>query len=258
MQTLNNIPLSLKILNNPPSKLFFKGNIKLLDSTPKIAIVGTRKPNPYTKTFVATLAHKIAQMGGIVVSGGALGVDIIAHTHAFPHTIMISPSSLDIIYPKNNVKMIQQMMEYALVLSEYESPYKPHRYSFLERNRLVIALSEYVIIPQADLHSGSMQSALIAQKLQKPLYVLPHRIGESEGTNSLLAQGIAHAIYDISSFIESIFGTSLSHSEENDEILQFCKNNPSFEEAFARFGDRLYEYELEGKIIRESGSIRVL
>ena len=258
MRTLTPIPPILQNLEAPPSELFYKGDLTLLESAPKIAIVGTRKPNPYTKAFVATLASQIAQFQGVVTSGGALGVDITAHTHAFPRTIMVSPSSLDILYPKSNAKMIQQMMEQSLVLSEYKEHYMPHRYSFLERNRLVIALSEVVIIPQADLYSGSMQSAAIAQKLNKPLYVLPHRIGESEGTNLLLAQNKAKAIYDVSLFIQSIFGVSCKNEQENDEILQFCKNNPSFEEAFAYFGHRLYEYELEGKIIRESGIIRVI
>lgn len=100
-----------------------------------------------------------------------------------------------------------------------------------------------------------MQSARLALEFAKPLFVLPHRIGESEGTNTLLAKGKAQAIYNINTFIESIFGTKTC---EDDEILAFCANNPSFEEAYKHFGAKLYEYELEGKIIRESGSIRVL
>ncbi len=192
---------------------------------------------------------------GNAASLGALGVDIIAHTYAFPRTIMFSPAGLDIIYPKSNAKMIKQMMEQALVMSEYDKGYMPHQYSFLDRNRLVIGLSDYVVIPQADMMSGSMQSARIAMKLNKPLFVLPHRIGESEGTNHLLAQGKAQGIYNIDDFIESIFGASVSRCD--DEVLLFCANNPSFEEAFARFGEKIYEYELEGKIMRESGTIRV-
>lgn len=253
--TSADLPPELLCLSNPPQKLFYKGHLKLLSNPHKIAIVGTRKPNPYTKAFVANLANKIATHKGLVISGGALGVDIIAHSNALPNTIMFSPSSLEILYPKSNASLITKMMEHSLVCSEYEHNYMPHRYSFLERNRLVIAMSKAIIIPQADLYSGSMQSASIALELGKPLYVLPHRIGESEGTNSLLAQNKARAIYHLDSFIESIFDTAIQ--KEDDEILNFCALHPSFEEAVEKFGNAIYEYELEGKIIRESGIIRL-
>ncbi len=257
---LEPIPANLNVLKNPPKKLFYKGGAleSLLQAEHKIAIVGTRKPNPYTKSFVAKLASNIAKLQGVVISGGAIGVDIIAHTHAFPRTIMFSPSSLDIYYPRSNKAMIEKMMQESAVISEYESPYMPHRFSFLERNRLVIALSDVVIIPQADKQSGSMQSARIAYEayeLNKPLFVLPHRLGESDGTQELLAKGKAQCIYDINAFLEKIFGVKL---QENDEILEFCMKNPSFEEAYLKFGEKIYEYELEGKIVRESGSIRVV
>lgn len=254
-------PPNLKNLSDAPKKLFYLGVANalttLLNATHKIAIVGTRKPNQYTKSFVATLASRIARHNGVVISGGAIGVDIIAHTYSFPRTIMFSPSGLDIYYPKSNSKMIKQMMKESLVISEYELGYMPYQYSFLERNRLVIALSDYVIIPQADMRSGSMQSARIANKLKKPVFVLPHRIGESDGTNTLLAQGKAQGIYSIDAFIESIFGAS-KMMDADDEILAFCATNPSFDEAYERFGDKIYEYELNGKILRESGSIRVI
>ena len=245
------LPRALATLDNPPERLFYRGDLTLLQSAHKIAIVGTRKPNPYTKAFVAQIASKIARYGGIVVSGGALGVDIIAHAHAQPRTIMFSPSSLDILYPKSNAQLISQMMSQALVLSEYEREYMPHRYSFLERNRLVIAMSEVVIIPQADLYSGSMQSARLALELGKPLFVLPHRIGESEGTNSLLQSSKARAIYHIDGFIEEILGKEIG---ARDEVLDFIALNPSIEAGLERFGALLYEYELEGKIRREGGS----
>lgn len=253
MQMLDEIPQCFKQLKNPPKRLFFKGNVNLLNKEPKIAIVGTRKPNQYTKAFVATLAKQIASRGGIVVSGGAIGVDIIAHSNALPNTIMLSPSSLDIIYPQVNKAIIEKISKESLILSEYEPSYMPHRFSFLERNRLVIVMSDIIIIPQADKQSGSSNSARMAREQGKPIYTLPHRIGESEGTNELLAQNQARAIFSIEEFIDSIFGVKTCL---NDEIIEFCKSNPSFELAYAKFGDKLYEYELEGKLMRESGCIR--
>lgn len=253
--TLPHIPDTLNALPNPPKALYYVGeHLELLDCAHKIAIVGSRSPNQYTKAFVLQLAAKIARAGGVVVSGGALGTDITAHIGAMPRTIMISPSSLDIIYPKSNQSTIKDIIKHALVLSEYESGYMPNKFSFLERNRIVVALSDIIIIPQADKFSGSMQSARIAGELNKPIFVLPHRLGESEGTNALLAEHKARAIYDINAFIKEIFGIELIE----DDIITFCATNPSFEDALAKFGDKIYEYELSGKIERKMGRIYVL
>ncbi len=264
---LNPLPDSLLALKKPPKHLFYKGDLSLLDSF-KVAIVGTRAPNPYTKTLTAKLANAIAK-SAVVVSGGALGVDIIAHTHSLPRTIMIAPSSLDIIYPRENAQIIQKIYDSALVLSEYERNYIPQKYSFLQRNRIVIALSDIVILPQGDLKSGTSSSAKYALTLGKPIFTLPHRYDESTLTNALLARGKARAIYNISDFVneyiapnanESLCKSVLDSGEssyESDEILAFCAKNPSFEDAFAKFGNVILEYEFSGRLVRENNIIRV-
>ncbi|WP_305862347.1 DNA-processing protein DprA [Helicobacter cholecystus] len=249
-------PLEFNLLKNPPKKIFAKGDTGLLSSKRKIAIVGTRKPNPYARVYTQTLAKMIAKNEGVVVSGGALGIDIIAHSGAFPRTIMIAPTDLEHIYPSSNAKIISTIYSEALALSEYENISLPRGYHFLQRNRLVIALSDCVIIPQADLCSGSMQSARIAIELKKPLYVLPHRLGESEGTNALLADREAKAIYCVNEWIKEWFEDSFT--PVNDEVLKFCERMPSFEEAYERFGEKIYEYEFEGKIKRNNGILYVL
>ncbi|GAD18774.1 DNA processing chain A (dprA) [Helicobacter fennelliae] len=256
-QSLSQIPHQFNILSTPPKQLFYTGDISLLDKSPKIAIIGTRKPNVYSKTLTSFLAKEISQAGGIVVSGGALGIDIIAHNVALPQTILISPASLDTIYPAFNAPIIKQIAESGLILSEYESNTQPKQYEFLHRNRLIIALSDIVIIPQADLKSGSMHSAKLSQTLQKPLFVFSHRIGESQGTQSLLQNNQAKPIYDIEAFLQEInLKKALNNAEiTSDEILEFCKSNPIFEEAYLRFGESILEYEFEGKIMRQNGRL---
>lgn len=249
-------PLEFDSLKNPPKQIFAIGDLSLLEIPKKIAIVGTRKPNPYTKLHTQALSKMIAKRGGVVVSGGALGVDIIAHIGSFPRTIMVAPTDLDHIYPSSNAKTISQIYSQALALSEYEAVSSPRAYHFLQRNRLVVALSDCVIIPQADLLSGSMESAKLALELGKPIYVLPHRLGESEGTNSLLYEGKAKAIYSPNEWIEEWFGGLFV--PQSDEVLEFCERMPSFEEAYERFGEKIYEYELEGKIQRKNGFVYVL
>jgi len=107
-----------------------------------------------------------------------------------------------------------------------------------------VALGDVLIVAQADLNSGSMRSVEIAQKLGKKIYVFPHRIGDSLGTNQLLKDGLATPIYDIDLFAD-MFGKI---TQEDDEILEFCKINSDFDMIYENFGDKIYEYELAGKI----------
>ncbi|CAM2950492.1 DNA-processing protein DprA [Helicobacter burdigaliensis] len=260
MQECDNIPKELENLGL--KKLYYKGNLELLEKR-KVTILGTRRPSPYAQSFTQEIASKLSSLGVVVVSGGALGIDIIAHNSAYPNTIMISPSSLDIIYPKYNQKSIQKIYEGALALSQFESPYKPREYSFLERNKLVVSFGECVIIPEADLQSGSSNSAAYALKIGKKIFAPPHRIQESKATNGLLSRGEAEAIYDIDEFLEKYFKKpkiqeNTTDKKEKDTILEFCKTNPLFEEALKECGDILYEYELEGKIERKNGRVYVV
>lgn len=244
MQILENLPQQLLELEKPVRRLYYKGDLSLLDK-PKVAIIGSRKMSVYTKNCVLDLASLLKQVGVCVVSGGALGVDIYAHQGAFPSTIGVFANGLNQIYPKNNEKMIKQIYENALALSENEPDYTPQGYDFLLRNRIIIALSEAIIVAQADFQSGSLHSANLAVRLGKKVFVLPQRRNESDGTNSLLEQGKVRLINDFKAFASS-FGDLKAQKE--DEIVSFCKNGVSIDEALKRFGDTIYEYELEGKI----------
>ena len=244
MNILNEIPSQLNRLKNPPKKLYYKGNLKLLDM-PLVSIVGSRKASAYTKSCVLNLAEILSKAGVCVVSGAALGVDIAAHKGAFPNTIAVFGNGLDKIYPQANAKTINEIYKNSLAISEYESDTAPRGYQFLERNRIVVALSKALVVAQADLLSGSMQSARMARELGLKIYVLPQRIDESSGTNELLASGRAELISDFNKFAMK-FGNLQEGAK--DEILDFCKGGADLDEALEKFGDKIYEYELIGKL----------
>lgn len=208
----------------------------------------------YTKNCVFSLASMLKNAHLCVVSGGALGVDITASMAAMPNTIGIFANGLDQIYPRTNEKIIKQIYENALALSEYEDDYLPKNYDFLLRNRLVIALSKAVVVAQADIKSGSMQSAKLALELNKPLYALPQRLEESTGTNFLLKENKAKLICDFKEFVSEFASIDINQ----DEFLEFCKKGVSVDEALKIYGQKVYEYELEGKISIEGLFIRVL
>ena len=96
-------------------------------------------------------------------------------------------------------------MKKGLALSEYDDGEPPIAYRFLERNRIVVGLAQALVVAQADLRSGSMQSARLANELKIPVFVLPQRINESNGTNALLASKKAELIDDYVKFA-SLFG----------------------------------------------------
>ncbi|WP_331775868.1 DNA-processing protein DprA [Sulfurospirillum sp. 1612] len=243
MQEIKPIPSAFNSLKDQPKKLYFQGNTALL-TMPKVSIVGTRHPISYTKQMCQKLAHALSKRGVCVVSGAAMGVDALAHRSAFPNTIAVMANSLDIVYPKVNMALIQDMAQKSLVLSEYERHTKATRYSFVLRNRLVVALGDVLVVAEADLNSGSMRSVEIAQKLGKKIYVFPHRLHESLGTNSLLEKHEATAIYDIDAFADQ-FG----RVEENiDALTKFCQTHDDLDDFLEEFGTEIYDFELQGRI----------
>ncbi|MBS4240731.1 DNA-processing protein DprA [Campylobacter vulpis] len=242
-------------LKDKPKSLYFKGNLELL-SYPKVAIIGSRKMSVYTKNCVLELATTLKNAGVCVVSGGALGVDINAALGSLPLHIGIFANGLKHIYPRTNEKLIKEIYAKGLALSENEDAYMPQGFDFLLRNRLIIALSEAVVIAQAHLQSGSMQSARLSLQMQKPLFVLPQRLEESLGTNLLLQDKKANLIADFRTFAAH-FGRVKEESYE-DEFLQFCQKGVSVEQALQKYGEKVYEYELEGKIAIDGIWIRLL
>ncbi len=254
MNIIKKIPKELLELKNPPKELYFKGNIDLLNA-PKIAIIGSRRASVYTKNCVLSLANMLKNAGVVVVSGGAIGVDIKAHEGAMPLSIGVFANGLDEIYPRSNERSIKELYKNALAISENEPNYKAKPYDFLLRNRLIIALSKAVVIAQADLKSGSMQSARLCKELKKELFVLPQRLNESEGTNLLLAKKEASLINDFKAFVKLF---AQPKEEEKDEFLEFCKKENSLDKILAKFGNLVYEYELLGKLEINGTFVRVL
>ncbi|WP_456480414.1 DNA-processing protein DprA [Nautilia sp.] len=229
-----------KKINFSGFDLYYKGDTKLLNK-PKIAIVGSRRAGKYAREITKILAKKLSRKY-VIVSGGALGIDKAAHEGAFPNTVFVSPSSLDIIYPKSNKNLIENIYKKALAVSEYEKNFAPFKHTFLQRNRIIVKISEFVIIAEANIKSGSMRSFEWAKEYGKKVYVLPHRINESSGTRYLAQENLAEVIWDIDEFCKSL------GIEENADIL-------TLNEALQKYGSVLYEMELEGKVEIKNGKV---
>jgi DNA processing protein len=247
----------LQSMKKYPKELFYIGDIELLKRK-KISIVGTRKPNQYTKQYIYTLAKSLSNSGFVIVSGAAMGVDAVAHEAAgTKNTIAVAGTGLDIRYPAINKKLIEKIEKDGLMLSQFPPKTQSRGYHFPLRNETVVALGEILIVAQADLQSGTMHSVEFARKMGKKIFVLPHRIGESDGTNSLLKKNEAEAIFSIEDFVASLGGEK-QKTTKSDPIENYFATNPTYDEAMKKYPSELFEYELSGKLKIKNGVVQLI
>jgi len=243
---------SFAAMKKEPAEVFFRGDRRLLQR-PRVSIVGTRKPSQYTKQMTADLAHGLASVGVVVVSGGAMGVDGQAHFGAGEaNTIAVMPCGLDIRYPTIHREMFEKIERKGLMLSLYPDGRRAANWTFVVRNEMVVALGDVLVVAEALRDSGSMRSVAFAKKMGKKIYTFSHRSGESEGMMDLVKKGEAEVIYDIDAFV-SMYG--LSKVVEKDPFLEYCQSRPTYEEALKRDAEKIFSYELEGKIVVKDGFV---
>jgi len=239
-----------------PKELFYAGNLELLKKK-SVAIVGSRKPSKYSRVQIEQLSSKLSRAGICVVSGGAMGIDAMAHKGAGgSNTVAVLPCGIDLRYPAVNKSLLDDIEANGLLLSQFKEGEKARPYSFVLRNEIVVALGDILIVGEADEGSGTMRSIEFALKMNKEIYVLSHRIGESVATNKLLQEGKAKAITDIDAFMATLYPDLQSANKEiGDDFSEFCKSNPSYEEALGKFPSRVFEAELAGEIIVKDGKL---
>jgi len=246
----------LDLMKKYPKELFYKGDLALLHR-PRVSIVGSRRLSQYTREFTYALSHALSARGVCIVSGAAMGVDAVAHAGAgLENTIAVVANGLDIRYPVVNKELIEGIENSGLMLSQFNDGFRATGWSFVVRNELVVALGDILIVTEADIDSGSMRSVEFALRMGKKIYVLSQRCHESLGTNQLVAQGKAEVITDIEVFA-SQFGEFVSTDVEKDDFFYFCQSSPTFDETLSRFGDKIYEAELEGIVTIHNGIVRL-
>ena len=248
----------LSSMKKYPKQLFFSGKTSLLEKT-KISIVGTRKPSKYTRECTQKLAAALSKRNVCIVSGGAMGVDAVSHLGAgSSNTIAVLPCGIDIKYPSVNKSLLSDIEKNGLLLSQFEVGFKSRPWSFVARNELVVALGDVLVVGEADIGSGSMRSVEYALEMGKKIFVFPQRLGESDATNELLRTAKAEVIYDIDSFASKFGDANLNVEESSNPFLEYCNTNPTYDDALAKFPDRVFESELNGEIEIRSSKIYLL
>ncbi len=181
-------PAQLLQLNKPPMVLFYCGNIELLKNR-MIAVVGSRECSQYGMMVTRKIVEKISEEF-TVVSGMAKGIDRIAHETAIK-SVGVLGNGLDVSYPQENSHLYRKMKENGLLITEYPLKVRPLKYHFPFRNRIIAALAEAVIVPQAKENSGSMITVNEALNLGKEVYSVPYRLTDEDGSgcNQLIRLG---------------------------------------------------------------------
>ena len=187
-------PEKLRQIYDPPKKLYVMGNAEILNDL-SIAIVGCRETTEYGKKAAIYFASNLAKQDINIVSGLAKGIDSYAHIGALQakgKTIAVIGSGLDIIYPKENEKLAQEIIKSGgAIISEYPLGTKPEKEHFPARNRIISGLSNGVLVVEAKEKSGSLITADFAMEQGKDVFVVPGNINSlnSVGTNNLIKDG---------------------------------------------------------------------
>lgn len=173
-ETDPSFPSRLRELPDPPAAIWIKGCLALRRV---FAVVGSRLPTPEAAAFAAELSQAIVRAGGIVASGGASGIDAAAHRGALDAggpTWVVAGTGLLNAYPGEHEGLFEEVVRGGgALLSVFPPEAKATRTSFLQRNGLLAALAEAVVVVQAGLPSGALNTAAWAKRLARPLYVVP-------------------------------------------------------------------------------------
>ncbi len=188
-----NYPVLLKKTVSPPVVLFYRG--KIPDAwPPMLGVVGTRMPTQYGRTVAEQITFRLVENGIAVVSGMARGIDTVSHTAALKHqgqTFAVLGCGVDTIYPPENRKIYEKIMQNGAVLSEYFIGTKPDAVNFPRRNRIISGMSLGILVVEASAKSGALITANYALEQNREVFAIPGNItsNRSVGPNRLIQQG---------------------------------------------------------------------
>jgi len=208
--------------DSAPALLFIEGESATLTKLSQgVSIVGSRVATSYGLQVTSTLVRELAQVARPTVSGGAVGIDAQVHRSSIVQnlptvavqvhrssieqklpSVAVMAGGMDRKYPSANFKLFKQISNQGVLLSEMPPGVAPTRWRFLQRNRLIAALTPTTVVIEAGIRSGSIRTANNALELTRDLYAVPGSVlsGTSLGTNMLIADSKAQILCDLKYF----------------------------------------------------------
>ncbi|MBL7045176.1 MAG: DNA-protecting protein DprA [Parcubacteria group bacterium] len=189
-------PELLKEINDPPKKLYIKGELPPQEMK-YLCVVGSRKYSSYGKDVCKTLIEGLRGYPIVIVSGLAIGMDSIAHESALENgltTIAVPGSGLSesVLHPKTNKELARKIVSSGgTMLSEFEKDFKATHYSFPQRNRVMAGMSHATLIIEAEEKSGTLITSKFATEYNRDVLTVPASIFSSNsfGPHMLLRLG---------------------------------------------------------------------
>lgn len=267
-------PRALRKIENPPKKLYVGGDERILNSN-CIAVVGSRKNTKYGEKWCKKFVKELVKYDLKIVSGMAIGIDLIAHKEAIKEggkTIAVLPSGLKNIYPKENIKLYEEIISNGgCVISEYEPYEEAESKKFLERNRIVSGISIGCLVVEAAYRSGTSVTARLTKNQKRDVFCIPGSLDNSKsiGTNKLIKDfaKLVTSPEDIIKNYEFLHKIELEKPEEKEEneILKLIKEDPINIDDIVKLSNKNIKeiiseitiLELDGKIERLPGNMYI-
>lgn len=184
-------PAVLREIARPPLVLFARGT--LAPEAERIAVVGSRRATPYGRHAAEELSAGLAASGVTVVSGAARGIDTAAHKGALRagRTVAVLGCGVDVAYPRENRRLLDEIAEAGAVLSEYPPGTQPVASFFPQRNRIISGLSRGALVVEAAARSGSLITAELSLSEGRDVFAVPGSVysDASRGCHRLIQQG---------------------------------------------------------------------
>ncbi len=225
-------PASLFAITEPPAVLYCLGSIPRSGTRPFVGVVGARRADAYGERMAYKLSFELSCAGAVVVSGLADGVDGVAAAAAIDAgapTVAVLGSGIDRIYPKHHTRLFSEVAELGAVVTEYAPGTPPNAWNFPARNRIISALSEALVVVEAEERSGALITARYALLQGKSLFAVP---GDADnpramGCNLLLRAGamVALGAEDILSHFRFLYRDMLDMHVPK-EALQYAGVTP--------------------------------
>lgn len=258
-------PDRLYDLADPPGFVFSIGDLTSVGRrsvTKTLAVVGSRKIPAQTGPWVEELVSSAADRGVIVVSGGALGADAMAHRAtmmAGRPTVSVMPCSVSEPRPRTNSAMFRQIIQQGgALVGEYPPGTGVRSFHYPRRNRLIAALGDATLVLRAGAESGTMLTARAAQAIERPLGAVPGRPGDSlvAGCHQLLAED-AVPVTSTEEIFERLLGevepekgrrargSNGTESDVSEAAGGGTSSRPCWPEGLSEEGDRLLKHVVE-------------
>ena len=233
----DNYPSLLRLINDAPTILYAKGNLRLLKEDKTIAIVGTRNPTKIGIASAKKIASTFAQRGYTIVSGLAIGIDTAGHQGALQieggKTIAVLPGDLTKIYPAENKQLSNEILKKdGLLISETPIGKQNSKGNFVKRDRIQSGLSLGVCPVQTPIKSGTQHTIQFAREQQRFLFTpIPLEKEENavQGNLELISNGtpVLHSAECYDKFEEEMEKTykTLTEKITSNSHTNHIKNN---------------------------------